>query len=97
MFNGSNESLLNGDEVKSSLICGNVHLVRLFFSTWTLTPLVFFSRSKRGLPGTEVPRATKAMALTESLRKMKQPKWPATSPMMAVQNPIAPMDATNVK
>ena len=52
--------------------------------------------SHQKLPGTEVPRATKAMALTESLRKMKQPKWPATSPMTAVVSPIIAMDTTNV-
>ena len=46
------------------------------------------------LPGTEVPRATNAMALTESLRKMKQPKWPATSPITAVQTPIMAMEIT---
>ena len=50
--------------------------------------------SQPNLPGTEVPRATKAMALTESLRKMKQPKWPATSPMTAVQTPIMAMETT---
>ena len=27
---------------------------------------------------------------------MKQPRWPATSPMTAVQIPIAPMAITNV-
>ena len=48
------------------------------------------------IPGTEVPRATKAMALTESFRLIKQPKCPATSPMIAVQAPIADMDTTNV-
>ena len=46
------------------------------------------------LPGTEVPRATKAMALTESLRKMKQPKCPATSPMTAVHRPIIAIEIT---
>ena len=34
------------------------------------------------------------MALTESLRKMKQPKWPATSPMIAVHNPIMAIEIT---
>ena len=53
-------------------------------------PLIFFPI----LPGTEVPRATNAMALTESLRKMKQPKWPATSPITAVQTPIMAMEMT---
>lgn len=46
------------------------------------------------IPGTDVPRATKAMALTVSLRKMKQPRWLATSPMTAVQTPIMAMAIT---
>ena len=46
------------------------------------------------VPGTEVPRATKAMALTESFRKMKQPKWAATSPITAVQAPIMKIEMT---
>ena len=46
------------------------------------------------LPGTDVPRATKAMALTESFRKMKQPRWPATSPMTAAQRPIMAIEIT---
>ena len=41
-----------------------------------------------------MPRATKAMAFTESLRKMKQPKWPATSPITAVHMPIIQMEIT---
>ena len=49
---------------------------------------------KYHVPGTEVPKATKAIALTESLRKIKQPKWPATSPMTAVQRPIIAMEIT---
>ena len=49
------------------------------------------------IPGTLVPRATKAMALTESLRKMKHPRCPATSPMTAVTRPIIRMDKTKVK
>ena len=48
------------------------------------------------IPGTLVPRATNAMALTPSLRLMKQPRWPATSPMMAVQPPMKKMAMTNV-
>ena len=43
-----------------------------------------------------VPSATKAIALTESLRKMKQPKWPATSLISAVQKAIMPMDKAKV-
>ena len=46
------------------------------------------------VPGTDVPRATKAIALTESLRKMKQPKWPATSPITAVQAPMKKIEMT---
>ena len=48
------------------------------------------------VPGTLVPRATKAMALTESFRKMKHPRCPATSPMIAVTRPIMRMDVTKV-
>ena len=46
------------------------------------------------VPGTLVPSATKAMALTESFKKMKHPKWLATSPMTAVQTPIMAMEMT---
>ena len=49
------------------------------------------------LPGTEVPKATKAMAFTVSFKKMKHPKCEATSPMTAVIKPIIRIDATNVK
>ena len=45
-------------------------------------------------PGTLVPSATNAIALTVSFRKMKQPKWLATSPMIAVQKPIMAMAMT---
>ena len=55
--------------------------------------LIYLSKTI-SVPGTEVPRATKAMALTESLRKMKHPKWPATSPMTAVQTPIIAIETT---
>ena len=48
------------------------------------------------VPGTLVPRATNAIALTPSLRLMKQPRWPATSPMTAVQAPMKQIDTTNV-
>ena len=48
------------------------------------------------LPGTEVPKATKAMAFTESLRKMKHPRWLAMSPMIAVLAPIKRMEITKV-
>ena len=43
-------------------------------------------------PGTEVPRATKVMAVTVSLRPMVHPKWAATSPTKAVRTPIPNMD-----
>ena len=46
------------------------------------------------VPGTEVPNATNAMALTESLRQMKQPNCAATSPMTAVQIPIMTIERT---
>jgi len=49
------------------------------------------------LPGTLVPRATKAMALTLSLRLTKQPRCPATSPIMAVSKPMDEMDATKAR
>ena len=48
------------------------------------------------LPGTLVPSATKAMALTESFKKMKQPRCPAMSPMSAVLPPIMRMLITKV-
>ena len=43
-----------------------------------------------------MPRATKAIALTQSLRLMKQPRWPATSPITAVHKPTNAMEMTNV-
>ena len=43
-----------------------------------------------------MPRATKAIALTQSLRLMKQPRWPATSPITAVHNPTNAMEMTKV-
>lgn len=48
------------------------------------------------LPGTEVPKATKAIALTVSFKKMKHPKWEATSPITAVIRPIVKMDTVKV-
>lgn len=48
------------------------------------------------LPGTEVPKATKAMAFTVSFRNMKHPKWEATSPITAVIRPIIKMERANV-
>jgi len=44
------------------------------------------------LPGTDVPSATKAMAVTESLSPTEQPKALATSPMTAVSTPIQMME-----
>ena len=49
------------------------------------------------VPGTLVPRATNAMALTPSLRLMKQPRWAATSPMSAVQAPMNTRDITKAR
>ena len=46
------------------------------------------------LPGTDVPSATKAIALTESFKRIKQPSWAATSPMTAVQMPIIAIEQT---
>ena len=48
------------------------------------------------LPGTEVPNATKAIAFTVSLRKMKHPKWEATSPITAVIMPMVMMETVKV-
>lgn len=45
-------------------------------------------------PGTEVPKATKTTAVTESLRPMVQPKWEARSPMTAVSMPMMRMETT---
>jgi hypothetical protein len=50
----------------------------------------------RFLPGTLVPSATKAMALTPSFKLIKQPRCPATSPMMAVLPPMKRMLITKV-
>ena len=52
--------------------------------------------SVSNLPGTEVPKATKAIALTVSLRKMKHPKWEATSPITAVIIPMVKMETVKV-
>lgn len=49
------------------------------------------------VPGTLVPRATKAIAVIESLRPMVQPKWEARSPINAVRRPIPKMDMTKVR
>ena len=48
------------------------------------------------LPGTLVPKATNAIALTPSLRLMKQPRCPAISPIIAVQAPMKRIETTNV-
>lgn len=40
------------------------------------------------VPGIEVPRATKVVAVTESFRKLVQPNALATSPITAVISPI---------
>ncbi len=45
-------------------------------------------------PGTLVPNATIVMAVTESLIRLKQPKCDATSPMIAVKNPIPIIEPT---
>ena len=44
------------------------------------------------LPGTEVPSATKAMAVTESLSPTEQPNALDTSPIIAVNTPIQVME-----
>ena len=43
-----------------------------------------------------MPRATNAIALTPSLRWMKHPRWPATSPMTAVKIPMKIIEVTKV-
>ena len=67
-------------------------MASIFCTKWPKWQKLYFF--KYYVPGTEVPKATKAIALTESLRKIKQPKWPATSPMTAVQIPIIAMEIT---
>ena len=42
--------------------------------------------------GSEVPKATKVMAVTLSLRPTRHPKMPAKSPTMAVKSPIIPRE-----
>ena len=42
--------------------------------------------------GNEVPKATKVMAVTLSLRPTRHPKMPARSPTMAVKRPIIPRE-----
>lgn len=49
------------------------------------------------LPGILVPRATKQIAVTESLIPKVQPKCEATSPMTAVTRPIHIIDTTKLK
>ena len=43
-----------------------------------------------------MPSATKAMAFTQSFRFIKQPRWPATSPITAVHKPMNKIEMTNV-
>jgi hypothetical protein len=50
-----------------------------------------------GSPGILVPKATNTMAVTESLIPNVQPKWDATSPIMAVTIPIQRMEITKHK
>lgn len=49
------------------------------------------------LPGILVPKATKQMAVTESLIPSVQPKCEATSPIIAVTTPIQKIDTTKHK
>jgi len=46
--------------------------------------------------GTEVPRATNAIAFTQSFRLIKHPRCPATSPIKAVQAPMKTIETTKV-
>jgi len=59
-------------------------------------PIYYMKGKQLSVPGTLVPSATKAIALTQSLRLMKQPRWPATSPIIAVQPPMKKIERTNV-
>ncbi len=47
------------------------------------------------VPGIEVPKAIKLIALRVSLKPTEQPKWEATSPTIAVSNPIRLSDPIN--
>jgi len=49
------------------------------------------------LPGTLVPNATKAIAVTESFKPIVHPKCDAISPMNAVKIPITRMETTKVR
>ena len=42
--------------------------------------------------GSEMPKATKVMAVTLSLRPTRHPKMPARSPTMTVKSPIIPRE-----
>lgn len=48
------------------------------------------------LPGTLVPKATKAIAVMVSFRPTVHPKWDAKSPITAVRIPIPRMEITKV-
>ena len=48
------------------------------------------------LPGTLVPSATNAMAVTASFKPTVHPKCEAKSPITAVRTPIPNMETTNV-
>lgn len=48
------------------------------------------------IPGTLVPRATKAMAVILSFRPIVQPKWEAMSPIKAVSKPTPKIEIINV-
>jgi hypothetical protein len=47
-----------------------------------------------GLPGILVPRATKPMAVTESLSPILQPRCEAKSPITAVRTPMPAIETT---
>lgn len=46
------------------------------------------------LPGTDVPIATKLIAVTASFSPIQQPKCEAKSPTIAVNKPITNIDVT---
>lgn len=51
-------------------------------SSWIVATLL------ANVSGSDVPRATNEMAVTESASPIVHPKWEATSPVMAVRIPM---------
>ena len=83
-------------------VCTNIQ-TSMFVQIWFFTKPIYNCFAGRAVltatkcvPGTLVPRATNAIALTPSLRLMKQPRWPAISPIIAVLPPMKRIDMTKV-